>query len=548
MSRNGSARVLAIGIDASEPKLIRRMIDQDELPVLKSLLSEGKWIRVHSPTSVGTSSVWPTFLTGQDPDQHGIYSEWCWEPATMSLGRAKGYRLKPFWKQVAETGKQIGILGVPFMPLIGLSNGFEIAESYPYLSPESETQFASARLPEDISARAAREALSHGRINVSGPEDHKNIQKLASDSLKGIKLRGELAERLLIETQPDLSIIVFTEAHESGHCLWQTVAPEHSIYSGSSLKKLRDISPSLENIYQEVDRQTGKLIENVGPDATVLVFSLHGMRPTFGAPGFLAPLMCEAGFSRLSNLRNQSWRGRAKSLISVVKRHTPWSLKRIYYKTFPRSAVVRWATPTMLAPYDWSQTRAFSLVVEQHGSIRVNLIGREAKGIVPIDEYEQVCQQLEQWLRTLSTEDGKPLVKKIIRLAESAEQALTTRLPDLLVYWDAAAFASSLRVKGSQVEFSLDARRYLSEHTSAGFCIVKSNRDFEVENVVQAKDLGRLITDIVRNSDKKLGQPPQRPCPRPDPSPSSFASTNSAAVTNARPAAKSPANSQSSQD
>lgn len=46
MNRNRNSHVLAVAIDAAEPKLIHQMIEEDELPVLKSLLSQGScWER-----------------------------------------------------------------------------------------------------------------------------------------------------------------------------------------------------------------------------------------------------------------------------------------------------------------------------------------------------------------------------------------------------------------------------------------------------------------------------------------------------------------------
>jgi predicted AlkP superfamily phosphohydrolase/phosphomutase len=496
VSENNGQRVLAIGIDSAESNLVRRMIDQGEMPILKTLLADGQWIQLESPTSIGTSSVWPTFLTGKAAERHGVYSEWCWEPSTMNLRRANGHDLEPFWKQIAERGKQIGILAVPFMPLIGLTEGFEIAESYPYLSPESETRF-SPHLPEGISIRAARAALSHGRINVAGPEDHKNLQRLAADSLKGLELRADLAGRLLKETKPDLSIIVFTEAHESGHCLWQQVSPEHEVFKRNNLQ-LNNIKPTLRDIYQEVDRQIGKLIEAVGDGATVLVFSLHGIEPALGVPTFLTSLMCDWGFARLADTTKLSWIDRAVGLTRAVKRRIPNSLKRLSYKAVSRAALVRWALPTMLPQYDWSQTRAFSLVEEQHGAIRINLIGREARGIVPLDEYDETCQQVEKALRALRTEDGKLLARQVIRTAESPERALKQRVPDLLVPWEIEAFRSPLRIQGSAGEFFPQGRRYLGQHTASGFCILRGNANLAVENCLPIKDMGQLITRLMR--------------------------------------------------
>lgn len=489
MNRNQRAPVLAIAIESAEARLVEQMIEQGELPTLRSLLAAGRWLRLESPAYIGTTTVWPSFMTGEEVAEHGIYSEYCWEPATMSLSAFTGRDLKPFWKELSHNGTSVGIVAVPFMPFVRVTNGFEISEAEPYVL-NGDGQHA-------ISKQMAREALSHGHISVSGPEDFNHLQELAAGSLEGIRLRGRLAAALLAEKQPDLSVIVFSETHESAHCLWQTVEPEHPLFKEEFFRRLLEIRPTVKEIYQEVDRQIAKLREVAGRDATVLVFALHGMKPARGVPTFLAPLMCEAGFCSVANLKNQSWKGRSIQLLAAAKRRTPAALKKIYYRTMPAATVKGAALPTLMPRYDWSRTRAFSLVTEQHGSIRVNLIGREAEGIVPVAEYGSVCGEVAAWLSTLQAEDGTPLAKKIIQTADNGKQALRRRIPDVLVHWEDDAFLSPLRIKGSDVDFYSDGRRYLSQHTSEGFCILSGGTEVEVDDVLPVKDLGRLITRIL---------------------------------------------------
>ena len=243
-----------------------------------------------------------------------------------------------------------------------------------------------------------------------------------------------------------------------------------------------------------MDRQIGRLVESCGEETRVLVFSLHGMQPAHGIPAFLAPILCELGFARLADWRGQSWTGRAAALMAAVKRHTPGPLKKLYYKTMPSTTTRALARPTMLAAYDWSQTRAFSLPTDQHGWIRVNLKGREAKGIVAVEQYDEVCSQLEKSLRSLTTPEGKPLVREVIRTAECAKGALVHRLPDLVVHWENAVFTSPLRVKGMSVETTATGTKFTGQHTLDGFCILKGGCPPGADEILPAKDLGDLIS------------------------------------------------------
>src|SRR3979411_1515710 len=114
MSNSNRSRVLAIGIDAAEATFVRQLIEQNELPALKSLLDDGQWLRVQSPAHIGSGAVWPTFMTAEETTTHGVYSEWMWRPETMCLSRYHGRHLTPFWKALARQDISIGVFDVPF--------------------------------------------------------------------------------------------------------------------------------------------------------------------------------------------------------------------------------------------------------------------------------------------------------------------------------------------------------------------------------------------------------------------------------------------------
>ncbi|MCM3870975.1 MAG: alkaline phosphatase family protein [Pyrinomonadaceae bacterium] len=492
MNTNDRPRVLAFALDAAEPTLVRRMIEQDELPALKSLLSEGRWMSVKSPADIGSGSVWPSFVTGEAPMVHGIYGEWCWEPERMGIQRITARQLTPFWKAQAENGNTVGVLDVPFMPLIGLSEGFEVSEWGPHDLIDGRVNAAPAKVASLISNQAPH-PLSHDRLDAGGPDDYQNLERLVSASLEGIRLRGSLAQALLKETRPDLSLIAFTEIHHAAHFLWHTVEPEHEVFSRNGFDNHRAIKPDLREIYCEVDRQIGDLIETLGAGTTIMVFSLHGMQPCHGVPTFLLPLLCEKGFARLADWNSKSWTERGIALMAAAKRRSPAALKKLYYKTMPPTATHRLAQPTMMPSYDWSQTSAFSLPSDQHGWIRINLRGREASGIVPLGEYEVLCHELEQLIRSLTSEDGKPLARRVIPTTDRVKEAIGLRIPDLVVHWEDEVFRAPLRIRGSAVVSQPLGRKFNGQHALEGFCIARGAADLYQGDSIRAEDLHRIM-------------------------------------------------------
>jgi predicted AlkP superfamily phosphohydrolase/phosphomutase len=255
---------------------------------------------------------------------------------------------------------------------------------------------------------------------------------------------------------------------------------------GRELSGERAREPLLKEVYRAVDEQIADLIKLAGSDATVMVFALHGMHPALGFPAFLGPLLTERGFSNLESWTSQTWNRRARSLLSATKRNTPDGLKRVYYKLMPTAATHKLARPTMLPLYDWKTTRAFSLPTDQYGWIRVNLAGREAQGIVSPDQYEDTCEELKAMLLALTTESGASLARDIVRTAASAD-AIGNPLPDLVVHWEDAAFASPLRVKNSKVRAEPVGKKSTGQHGSEGFCVYRGHHDRDPGDVIAAK-------------------------------------------------------------
>ena len=500
--KQGSAatRVLAIGIDAAEPAFVRRLIEEGSMPALKRLLGRGTWRRVASPAHIGSGSVWPTFLTGTDPQEHGLYAEWSWQPRTMSLTRYNGRRLKPFWQALGAEGTTVGVLDVPFAPIVDLPAGFEVSEWGAHDTLEGRMQISPASLSGLISETRPH-PLQNENIDAGGPDDHERLSRVSATCLDGAKLRGELASRLLTETQPDMAVIIFTEIHHAAHYFWHTIAPDHPFYTGDRFRNLRETEVALRDIYSEVDSQINRLVEVCGEAAAVLVFSLHGMQPTLGIQSFLAPLLLETGWARLAGWSSQSWRERALSLFAAIKRRSPAGLKKLYYKTLPRTATLSLAQPTMLPTYDWSRTRAFSLPSDQHGWIRINLRGREAKGIVQPEEYEETCRELRQMLLDLVTEDGKRVVRECFITAESYAEALMQPLPDLIVHYEDAAFDPQMRIRGTSFAPQTMGQKFTGQHALEGFLIAAGGPHgiLPEATTIAAKDLHRMIIDSLQS-------------------------------------------------
>jgi predicted AlkP superfamily phosphohydrolase/phosphomutase len=490
MSSNDDLKVLAIGLDAAEPSLIQQLMKDGSMPGLATLASEGRWFRVAAPAHIGSGCVWPTFITGTPPTEHGRYSEWIWRPEEMSLERYHGRDLDPFWKRLDEKGIAVGVLDVPFATPVGLKSGFEVSEWWSHDSVLESTQSGPEKIDallKDIPAHP----LSLKRQGAVKPNDPPALRQLTKDSNEGVRRRGALVQHLIDHTLPALALIVFPETHHTGHQMWHTVASEHPLYRSQNLFSSE---PLLREVYREIDFQITNLAAKAG-DAVVMVFSLHGMKAGLGSPVFLQQVLCMRGFSQISSWSSQSWSERRWSMLAGLKKRSPKLVKNLYYKLTPQLAIQQVARPTMLPVYDWQKTRAFSLPTDQYGWIRINLKGREAKGSVPPASYCETLDELEEMLTQLKNSEGELLVRDVVRTLANDVMALHHRIPDLVVHWSDAAFSSRLRIDNTPFE-SQPAGIKTGQHALDGFCVMRGGPN-DLGTSMQAQDMGRLITQML---------------------------------------------------
>jgi predicted AlkP superfamily phosphohydrolase/phosphomutase len=483
MTSNGADRVLAIGLDAAESTMIRRMIGAGDLPVMRSLLDRGSWTRVTSPARLSSGAVWPSFYTGQHACDHGQYGRWVWDPDAMNMAYTDASRQIPFWQVLADAGTTVGIIDVPFAPFVGLSSGFEVSEWGPHDRIVGRVRVAPAPVAKQVTTSFPAHPFSDDLAEP--PASTAEAPAFLDQCIAGVRLRGDLAEHLIAQAQPDLTVVVFTEAHHGGHFLWHTVQPDDDLYADIPAAPVG--SRTLADMYRELDRQVGRLVDTAGPATTVLVFAIHGMEPTRGVPSVLEPALIELGMAHVDESAD-----RRRSVLTRLKGRIPEPLRSVYRRSVPLSRRSELGRSAIIPSYDWSRTRAFALPLDHEGHIRVNLAGREAQGIVPAEQYSETCDTIEAAVRTLTTTDGRPIVQDVIRPPRGAHSG---GLPDLVVHWHRAALESPARI--GDVEVHPILRELTGMHSPDGFLIATGRATGLGGESIAAEDLHRLIGKVL---------------------------------------------------
>jgi predicted AlkP superfamily phosphohydrolase/phosphomutase len=125
---------------------------------------------------------------------------------------------------------------------------------------------------------------------------------------------------------------------------------------------------------------------------------------------------------------------------------------------------------------DYAGTRAFNFsdVKLDERSIYLNLVGREAEGIVPLEEKDEITTRLVGALRGLQVLSGEPLFASV-RINDTREVALP-QIPDIEVRINPRVGASDLlKLQGREVPIQLYLKAsplVIGEHRKQGILVV----------------------------------------------------------------------------
>ena len=133
-------------------------------------------------------------------------------------------------------------------------------------------------------------------------------QTMADALAAGVTARSKIALWLLKERFPDweLGLIGVSECHSVLEALWHGVDERHSLHSHSSS---RAAAEGVQKVYQAIDQLVGALTSEF-EDATVLLFSMHGMGPNRSdVPSMvlLPELLHRYAFRRPFFVQPESW-------------------------------------------------------------------------------------------------------------------------------------------------------------------------------------------------------------------------------------------------
>jgi len=232
--------------------------------------------------------------------------------------------------------------------------------------------------------------------------------------------------------------------------------PTHPDYIAEEAQRYGNV---ILNVYQEIDKEIGSIMERLDNHTALFVISDHGAGP-FKKAIYLNKWLEIQGllrFNRQDSMPGSLARLLSHKILGACKRSLPQPVKENLTKLFPEiKAKVN--THLVTSHIDWANTKAFSCGV--HGSIIINLKGRQPAGVIaPGDEYEDIRSEIIVGLHNLADpETREKVVEKVHRREKLYHGPYTQYAPDLLVQWKDYAYTAQ-HDYGQDVKTVFQARR-----------------------------------------------------------------------------------------
>lgn len=482
--------MLAIGVDAASHVLLDQLIRAGELPALGELRARSARCELRSGEGHRHGVLWTQFIYGLEASLDAEWLRLAFDPADYEAYQPNARHVvagrRPFWESVPD------LETVAFdVPRLAISDHGVQVTAWGAHAPLYPRASSPAGLLRDLDARFGPHPACandyHGNWH-----DVRHLRRLTDALVEGARRRAEIACYLMDrEPEWDLFLVAMSETHALSEFAWHSVDETHPLaHQPMALEAARD----LRRVYRAVDDAVARMVDHAA-DATVMLFSLDGMRTSHGdLPSLvLLPELMHRdayGCSLVRDPDQDAWR-RAGMPPVVPKRGRIWRdhldralvrrprphgvggvLSRVPgYERFRVSSAGRWAlgiakrarlgifavpippesersagemeaeservTPHLFIGHyrpHWPRMRAFALPTFGDGYFRINLKGREKHGIVEPGDFDAACRDVEELVRECrDVRTGRPVVASILRAP--GDPFARTRYADLIAHW-----------------------------------------------------------------------------------------------------------------
>jgi len=289
MPESLAKKVLLIGWDAADWKVINPLLDQGLMPTLDDFVNHGVMGNLATLRPILSPMLWNSIATGKRPDKHGIHG--FMEPDPHSGGvrpvTSTSRKVKAIWNILTQRGYKTHVLGWfaghPAEPI----NGISVSDLYPYASapldkewplppgavyPESMREtFAELRMhPAEVSEAAILPWIP--RAAEIDQEKDKGLQSFAKILAENCSIHN--AATWILQNEPwDFLAVYYNGIDHFCHGFMHYHPPRMEGIPEDKFEIYKDV---VNGGYRFHDMMLETLLQLAGPEATVLLVSDHG--------------------------------------------------------------------------------------------------------------------------------------------------------------------------------------------------------------------------------------------------------------------------------
>jgi len=425
-----------IGLDAFEISLAEALMDRGELPNFVKLRARSARYRLDHGKDKFSGLAWEHVCSGVSPSDGARWSAVHFDPHSYSVYQ-RSTSSRPFF---ADLDAPAVVFDVPYCDLRQAPSAKGLV-NWGAHDPGADHIARPAGLDAEMAEIFGRYPASDSIYGFCWPSVERT-KTLCDELARAAALRAKAARWMFAQKIPDwrLGMVVVSEAHSATEALWHGVDPQHPLHG---LPSAAAAKAGLEDIYRAIDVLVGELMDAF-PDANILLFSMHGMgrnEADVAAMGLLPELMYRHAFGK-PYARNISWSGTLKDGTPLLGEKENWdeAMKAVIPNDAARKAPawkkffglgkrddsdglsMNWMPAARYRSF-WPEMRAFALPSFYDGRIRINLQGREAKGMVSLADYDSTCAEICNLLQECrNAQTGEAVVHEIVRARKDPQQ------------------------------------------------------------------------------------------------------------------------------
>jgi predicted AlkP superfamily phosphohydrolase/phosphomutase len=405
------SRALIIGWDGADWRILDPLLERGVLPNLQALIDRGGRGVLKSTIPTHSWTAWPSFLTGVDPADHGVYdilesrrSSKRQYPVTY-----RSIRERTFLADLTAASVETACLNVPLTYPAPQISGTVIAggvlpKRQPFTYPESlETELAAAGAPWPVNG-------------MSWTTFRNRPDAFAEECSTHVAARLKGMEHVLDTSDWRVGVCVFFATDRLQHCLSQYLSTDHPEYAESSTTATAE---RIRDVYRRLDDGLGSLVSRTRVDDLVVFMSDHGFQSCTGAVN-MDRLLERLGFLEFSA---------SQAIFGPMQWGPVRAAARKVYDALGLHGKV--ALPQ---PVNWPKTVAYTSVRSTGEGINVNLAGREPEGIVDPSQFERTRDRVAEAVGSfVDPRTGTKPVARIWRREELFKGRFADDAPDLLL-------------------------------------------------------------------------------------------------------------------